>query len=289
MLGGSARKQRSAQQTVLSVRCASTRAVDTAIPQEQQSSARLGRAVYCCGMEAGMKVIGHRGAAGLALENTLDAIRAGVTAGVDGIEIDVRLTADGHFVLCHDPTLKRVSNYEHTIEKSTLKELRKVPLFDGRPVPTLQEALKTAGKVPIVIELKGSGWAKPLAKFLKWHRIHDLSIIAFNHAELAEFHRLMPTVRVYANERTNAIEAIQFARAYDFTGVDLNFWLVNPLTYFIAKRSKLEIIVYTVDKTWIVRFLYRLFPDITITTNYPHLMQFVRDHVYPKRKPLPRK
>lgn len=231
-----------------------------------------------------MKVIGHRGAAGLALENTLDAIRAGIAAGVDGIEFDVRLTADGHFVLCHDPTLRRVSDHEHAIDKCSLEELRQLPLHNGKPVPTLEEALKAVGKLTVIVEPKGNDWAEPLAVFFERHKAVDLRVISFNHSELAKFHMLMPDIRVYANERTNAFDAIQYARAHDFAGVDLNFWLVNPFTCFIAKRSKLEIIVYTVDRPWIVRFLYKLFPEITITTNYPQLMQFVRDHVYPKRK-----
>jgi glycerophosphoryl diester phosphodiesterase len=235
-----------------------------------------------------MKVIGHRGAAGLALENTLQAIRAGIAAGVDGVEFDVRLTADGHFVLCHDPTLKRISDHEHAIDKTTLSELRKLPLQNGAPVATLEEALAEAGKIPVVVELKGNDWAEPLAAFLRNRDTEDLRIISFNHPELAAFHLLMPEVRVYVNERTNALDAIYFARAHDFAGVDLNFWLVNPLTYFIAHRSNLEIIVYTVNKPWIVRFLNKLFPDISITTNYPHLMQFVRTHVYPKQKRLKR-
>lgn len=231
-----------------------------------------------------MKVIGHRGAAGLALENTLDAIRAGVTAGVDGIEFDVRLTADGKFVLCHDPTLRRVSNHDDAIDKTLFKDLRKLKLHNGQPVPTLEEALAVIKGLIVIVELKGGNWAEPLANYLIENPVDDICIISFNHGELAKFHELMPDIRVYANERTNALDAIQFARAHNFAGVDLNFWLVNPLTYWMAKKSNLEIIVYTVNRPWIVRFLYKLFPDITITTNYPHLMQFVRDHIYPKPK-----
>ena len=99
-----------------------------------------------------MKVIGHRGAAGLALENTLEAIQAGIAAGVDGIEFDVHLTSDSHFVLCHDPTLKRVSSHDTAIEKTTLKDLRALRLSNGERIPTLQEALEACGKVPVVVE-----------------------------------------------------------------------------------------------------------------------------------------
>jgi glycerophosphoryl diester phosphodiesterase len=231
-----------------------------------------------------MKVIGHRGAAGLALENTLEAIQAGIAAGVDGIEFDVRLTADGHFVLCHDSTLRRVSDHDEAIDKTLYKDLRKLRLHNGQPPPSLQEALAAVKDLMVIVELKGGNWAEALAEFLHKNPVTNICIISFNHDELAKFHDLMPHLPVYANERTNALDAIQFARAHDFAGVDLNFWLVNPLTYWIAKRSNLEIIVYTVDKPWIVRFLYKLFPDVIITTNYPHLMQFVRNHVYPKPK-----
>jgi glycerophosphoryl diester phosphodiesterase len=54
-----------------------------------------------------MLIIGHRGAAGLAPENTMAAIAAGIEAGSDMIEIDVRLTRDNQLVVIHDPRLVR--------------------------------------------------------------------------------------------------------------------------------------------------------------------------------------
>lgn len=53
----------------------------------------------------GVDIEGHRGARGLAPENTLAGLRAGVEAGATAIEIDVRLSADGHPVLWHDQVL----------------------------------------------------------------------------------------------------------------------------------------------------------------------------------------
>jgi glycerophosphoryl diester phosphodiesterase len=52
-----------------------------------------------------MLVIGHRGAKGLAPENTLSSLQAGIAAGVDMIEIDLRRAKDGRIVLSHDPDL----------------------------------------------------------------------------------------------------------------------------------------------------------------------------------------
>lgn len=50
-------------------------------------------------------VEGHRGAKGLVVENTLESFAAAYDAGVTGVELDVRLTADGAVVVWHDPVL----------------------------------------------------------------------------------------------------------------------------------------------------------------------------------------
>ena len=52
-----------------------------------------------------MLVIAHRGASAQFAENTLDAFLAAVEQGADGVELDVRRTADGHLATSHDDTL----------------------------------------------------------------------------------------------------------------------------------------------------------------------------------------
>ena len=59
-----------------------------------------------------MLIIGHRGAAGLAPENTMEAFRAGFEAGADMMELDVRLTADKRLVVIHDALLLRTTTTE---------------------------------------------------------------------------------------------------------------------------------------------------------------------------------
>src|SRR5688572_24217312 len=55
-----------------------------------------------------MKIIGHRGAAGIALENTAESIKAALALPIDGMEIDVRRTKDGHLVVIHDEDTSRI-------------------------------------------------------------------------------------------------------------------------------------------------------------------------------------
>lgn len=223
-----------------------------------------------------MKIIGHRGAAGLALENTTAAIVAAKKAGVDAVEFDVRCTADGTLVLCHDNNTARICEASLSISKSTLKELKKLTLTNNQTIPTLAEAVEAANGTPVVIEPKGSHWAKPLADFLDSYPPIDARIIAFNHRELGVFAKLCPAIPAYALEQTKPFDVIQLAKQSGFAGVDMNFWILNPLTYWLARRRKLNIIVYTVNRRWIALFLNVLFPRIAITTDRPDMMQFLR-------------
>lgn len=223
-----------------------------------------------------MKIIGHRGAAGLALENTIQSIKAAVDAGVDAIEFDVRLTSDGQFVVIHDQTLSRVSQHHHIVKDMDSQYIADIILNNGEQLPTLAQAIDAAGKIPVIIETKGSNWAEKLAKFLDSRGPLDATVISFNHRELGLFAKLSPAIPTFAIERTKPFDAIQFAKQNKFTGVDMNFWLLNPLTYWMARRKGLEIIVYTVNYRWIAWFLHVLFPKAAITTNHPHNMQFLR-------------
>lgn len=225
-----------------------------------------------------MKIIGHRGAAGIALENTLQSINAAKLARVDAIEFDIRLTSDKHFVLCHDATTKRVSQHNHGIHEQSIAFLSKILLHNGEPIPSLKQALKAAGDTPVFIEVKGSGWAKQLAKSLKPYDTSQMNVIAMDHPELAEFHKLMPTVDTYAIQKfhaTELFETFKTASRVGFAGIDMNFWLLNPLTYWIARRNNLQLVVYTVNHVWIARFLQILFPEVAITTNHPRKLGFL--------------
>lgn len=233
-----------------------------------------------------MKIIGHRGAAGLALENTIASIKAARDAGVDAIEFDIRMTSDEQFVLSHDQTLSRVSEHHHVVKDVASEHLAEVILHNGERLPTLAEALQAAGDTPVIIEAKGSGWAPKLAAFLDNHEPIDATVISFNHRELGRFAQLSPAIPTYAIERTKPFDAIQFAKQNKFTGVDMNFWLLNPLTYWMARRKGLQIIVYTVNHRWIAWFLNLLFPDIAITTNHPHSLQFLRPKTLRRKKAL---
>ncbi|HUK64913.1 MAG TPA: glycerophosphodiester phosphodiesterase family protein, partial [Dongiaceae bacterium] len=69
-------------------------------------------------------VIGHRGAAAEAPENTMASFERAAELGVDALEFDVHVTADGHAVVIHDPTLRRTTDRDGAVAALTLEQLR---------------------------------------------------------------------------------------------------------------------------------------------------------------------
>jgi glycerophosphoryl diester phosphodiesterase len=115
------------------------------------------------------RVIGHRGAAGEAPENTLVAFDEALREGADLIELDVQGTRDGNVVIIHDSVLDRTTNGCGPIDACSLPEIKaldaghRFSLDDGQSfpyrgrgiqVPTLEEFLNTFPRAKAIIEIK---------------------------------------------------------------------------------------------------------------------------------------
>ncbi len=107
-------------------------------------------------------IVGHRGAAGEALENTLESLRLAVEQRADMVEMDLQLAADGELVVFHDWELARLAGRGGVVEALRLDELRRVELVTttagGRRrghIPTAAEALaELPAALPVNLELK---------------------------------------------------------------------------------------------------------------------------------------
>lgn len=113
-------------------------------------------------LDARMRVIAHRGASGLAPENTRAAFLKAMELGADMFELDVLLSRDGELVVIHDDTLERTTNGEGRVKDFSLAELRELdagswfdPVFAGEVIPTLAEVLEMArGRILVNVEIK---------------------------------------------------------------------------------------------------------------------------------------
>ena len=86
-----------------------------------------------------IQVIGHRGGRYEFEENTLAAFKGSYEKGVRGYETDIRMTADGELVITHDASLKRMTDVDLDVEKSTRKEIKKVKTKQGNPILFVDE------------------------------------------------------------------------------------------------------------------------------------------------------
>jgi glycerophosphoryl diester phosphodiesterase len=114
------------------------------------------------------RVFAHRGGSALAPENTIAAFDRGISARADGLELDVRLSADGIVVVCHDETLDRTTDATGPLAARTAAELSRVDAgyrfadsahrhpFRGQGIgiPTLREVLERYPEIPIIVEMK---------------------------------------------------------------------------------------------------------------------------------------
>lgn len=115
--------------------------------------------------------LAHRGASGIAPENTMEAFKLGVEGGAGGLELDVHLTSDGHVVVIHDPTADRTTDGTGAVARMTLDELRSLDAghnFDpdsentssyrgrGLQVPTLTEVLREFPDAVVNIDMKAN-------------------------------------------------------------------------------------------------------------------------------------
>jgi len=115
-------------------------------------------------------VIGHRGAAACAPENTLAGLRRARALGCRWVEFDVRLTGDGELILLHDERLERTTNGRGKARAQPLAAIRRhdaggwfAPSFAGESVPTLAEAIEVLAELGLGanVELKAARGRAP--------------------------------------------------------------------------------------------------------------------------------
>lgn len=114
-------------------------------------------------------VIAHRGASGSHPENTLPAFLRAIELGSDLVELDLRMTKDGHVVVIHDASVDRTTNGHGLVAELTLAQIKALDAgcafspdggktfpFKGQgiTVPTLEEVLVALPEQLLMLEVK---------------------------------------------------------------------------------------------------------------------------------------
>jgi len=221
-------------------------------------------------------VVAHRGASGIAPENTLSSIRRALEIGARMVEIDVHTTSDGEIVVMHDPDVSRTTDGSGLISGMSLAQMRRLdagswfgPEFRGEAVPTLDEALDlVGGSADLCIEVKSASPRQVIGKVLEHRYLEHAIIFDFNHPRLYEAKKLQPGVRALAlgvshDSLTSVDPGLCNAVGCPFSKVDGE--LVEK-----AHRLGLAVFVYTVNQADEMRRLAVLGVD-AIITNLPQL------------------
>ena len=233
-----------------------------------------------------MEIIAHRGASFDAPENTLAAAKLAWAQGADALEMDIRLTADGHLVVIHDETTQRLAGVALMVSKTNLAALAgldvgrwKDPRYAGEKIATLDEVLATVppgkrvfieikGGPEAVVELKrcvGSGHLNP----------EQVVIIGFDFVTITAAKKALPhcaagwILDYAAGSQPPLAEVVSQCQAGGLNGLDLNMrWPIDATVVKQVHRAGLRLDVWTVDDPVLARRLGAAGVD-GITTNRP--------------------
>jgi glycerophosphoryl diester phosphodiesterase len=169
-------------------------------------------------------ILGHRGLSSKHLENSLEAFRAALAAGMDGFELDVQPTRDGVCVILHDEDLVRTASGTGFLRQMKAAELP--ALKNGERVPRLAEVLELPARL-INVELKGEpGWQQALAAVEAAEALDRVLFSSFEHSEVLQLWAACETARCGFLWETD--EALELG-AEELADLPEALWLHPPL------------------------------------------------------------
>ena len=212
-----------------------------------------------------IEIIGHRGFAARAPENTLVSIEAALAAGVRAVEFDVRVASCGTPVVIHDETLDRATDGEGPVSRRTIEQLRMLdagawfdPGFAGERIPTLTEALDhVAGRAHhIYPELKGIREPSDVDRMVRIVHDREMSdrttFISIDWSLLERVRSQDATIRIGFIVVTADLfdEALSLAAADPAAILDLNHEIVldEPSVVRRATDEAVDVVTWTVNE-----------------------------------------
>lgn len=239
-------------------------------------------------------IYAHRGASAMYPEHTLPAYEEALRRGADGVECDVRLTADGVAVLWHDDTVDRCSNGTGKVSSMTYAQLCELDIYHWRTdvpavsdeqtrIMTLEQLLDLTTShhtlVRLALETKhpvrtAGAVEHELARLLRRFNIHEdrdrVMTMSFSWQAVRRSARLLPTLQHVAlyEEQYRRLREATIPRGAAVVGPDVQFVLDDPTLVERSHRRGREVYVWTVDDPEIAARCRELGVDM-LATNRP--------------------
>ncbi len=213
--------------------------------------------------------IGHRGAKGIADENTLESLKLAADMGVDMVEFDIQRTADGVFVLMHDETVDRTTDGTGRVDEMTVEEFLQLKTKSGYTPPTLEMTLDwlDTNELSFILDFKidQADEASELIEQVEDHGLLDRAVFESPVPEVAGMiEELRPDV-VTAIYPTNMFLMRYYLKKYDVDIASYQYLFANPLEIELAKNKGKRVMVWTVNSAFMVRWFERLEVDGIMT------------------------
>ncbi len=229
--------------------------------------------------------IAHRGASGLAPENTLAAFSKALEIGVDAIELDVHATKDRKVVVIHDSTLDRTTDAKGKVSELTLAEVLKADAgirfgreFSQVKVPTLKESLDLIkGNAITVVEIKQQDIAGEVVKAIEdTNALDDIVVISFHPSVLCDVRQINPRIPtgllIGANaSETPYVQGVEYVHKTAEVGastLSLSHPAVTPELAQTVRERGVNLWTWTIDEVDRMREVLDCGVD-GITSNYP--------------------
>lgn len=211
-------------------------------------------------------IVAHRGASGIATENSLAAFRAAIALGADGVELDVHAAADGTIIVHHDFVLPGLG----PIRDLTASSLAAYRLPNGEPLPTLAAALEVLPAVDAYIEVKAlppEHDAALLAALGGAAGPRRIQLHSFDHRIV---HRLAPKARcpIGVLQASYPLDPAAVVRATGAAALWQEAHLIDQALVDAVHAAGARVIAWTVNDPALARRLARLGVD-ALCGNWP--------------------
>ncbi len=235
--------------------------------------------------------IAHRGASGIAPENTLPAFEKALEIGVDAVEMDVYATRDGQVIVMHDGDVQRTTDGSGRISEMDFEQIRRLDAgrwfsdaFREVQVPSLAEVLDRVRTHAIgVVEIKQPGIVPGVLQAIRdTHTEDEVVVISFSKDVLTDMHHsgaVIPTGLLIGHtdapsEHDKATQLVQDTRRVGACLLNIAHSAITPEFAYEVRRRGVALWTWTADAPERMRELVEVGVN-GITTNYPERLNRV--------------
>ncbi|MBX8636016.1 MAG: glycerophosphodiester phosphodiesterase [Thermoplasmata archaeon] len=228
-------------------------------------------------------VIGHRGAAGHAPENTLSSFSLAIEMGADAVEFDIHQTADNRIVVIHDEALDRTTDGEGMVMSTTLGDIKKLDAgswfgekFSGERIPTLEETLThiCGGAIALVEVKHGTDFyphieeniIKTVSGKKEWLR--KAIFISFDPSVIAKLKELNREITVGLLTLDPPEEYLEIAKEFGASALFPRWEKMKPDSVKLVHEEGCTVHPWVMDKEEDINRVLEMRPD-SLSSNFP--------------------